>query len=347
MKRLGMCRLGGQRRRGFFLGGMVAASVLLPLAGAARAAPIEISVVQPIASHKAVVSAAFGTVETPDHAALVAPFDGVVKSVSVRSGHAVGAGRVLLQIQPLTLASQTQAAAADVAAARADLAQQKILAGQKLVTAAALETARARLTARVAALAALQAQLHLGIVRAPFAGTVRHVAAVGTRVLQGQQLLHIDGNGALRIETAFPMTAVRGLRAGMAMTVVADGDSGPGQVYSVARTTDRYGLVAVYLTPPRTLHLMPGQVVRVRLDAATEGAWRVPQAAVVLRGTAARVFVDQGGRARVIAVKLLTVDADGAVVLGDLRPDSRVIVSDVAWLREGTPVTLKPAGPGS
>ena len=347
MKRLGMCRPGEHRRRGFFLSGMVAASVLLPLAGPARAAPLEVGVAQPTSSRKATVSAAFGTVETSDHATLVAPFDGVVESVSVRSGNAVGAGRVLLRIQPLTLVPQVRAAAADVAAARADLAQKKILAGQKLVTAAALETARARLAAREAALAALQAQLRLGIVHAPFAGTVRRVAAVGTRVRQGQQLLRIDGDGALRVEAAFPMAAVRALRAGTAMTVVADGDSGPAQVYSVARTTDRYGLVSVYLTPPPALHLMPGQVVQVRLDAAAEGAWRVPRAAVVLRGTAAHVFVEQGGRARAIAVKLLAVDADGAVVLGDLRPDSRVIISGAAWLRDGTPVILKPAQPKS
>ena len=333
--------------RASLLSGFVAASALLPLAGTARAATLEVSVVHPIASRKVAVSAAFGTVETSDHAALVAPFDGVVKSVSVRSGHAVGAGRVLLQIQPLTLASQTRAAAAAVAAAKADLVQKKILAEQRLATAAALETARAHLAARVAALAALQAQLRLGIVRAPFAGIVRDVAAVGTRVLQGQQLLHIDGNGALRIEAAFPMAAVRGLRAGTAMAIVADGDSGPGQVYSVARATDRYGLVSVYLTPPPTLRLMPGEVVQVRLDAAAEGAWRVPQAAVVLRGTTARVFIHQGGRARALTVKLLAVDADGAVVLGDLRPNSRVIVSDVAWLRDGTPVILKPAEPKS
>ena len=331
--------------RACFLSGFVAASALLSLTGTAPAATLEVSVANPIASRKVAVSAAFGTVETSDHAALMAPFDGVVKSVLVRPGNAISAGRVLLQIQPLTLASQTRAAAAAVAAANADLAQKKILAEQRLVTAAALETARAQLAARVAALAALQAQLRLGIVRAPFAGTVRHVAAVGTRVLQGQQLLHIDGNGALRIEAAFPMAAVRGLRAGTAMTIVADGDSGPGQVYSVARATDRYGLVSVYLTPPPTLRLMPGEVVQVRLDAAAEGAWRVPQAAVVLRGTAARVFVDQGGRARALTVKLLAVDADGAVVLGDLRPDSRVIVSAAAWLRDGTPVTRKRAGP--
>ncbi len=329
----------------FLLGGFVAASALLSLAGTAGAATLEVSVAHPIASRKAAVSAAFGTVETSDHAAMVAPFDGVVESVSVRSGNAISAGRVLLQIQPLTLASRTRAAAAAVAAAKADLAQKQILAAQRLVTAAALETARAQLAARVAARATLQAQLRLGLVRAPFAGTVRDVAAVGTRVLQGQPLLHIDGNGALRIEAAFPMAAVRGLHAGTAMTLVADGGSGPGQVYSVARATDRYGLVSVYLTPSPTLRLMPGEVVKVRLDAAVEDAWRVPRAAVVLRGTAARVFVDQGGRARALTVKLLAVDADGAVVRGDLRPDSDVIVSNPAWLRAGTPVIRKPADP--
>jgi len=327
------------------LSSFVAASALLSFAGTARAATIEVSTARPVASRKASASTAFGTVETSDHAALVAPFDGVVTSVSARSGQAVRAARVLLQIQPLTLASQTRAAAAAVAAAKADLAQKQILAAQKLATAAALEATRAQLAARAAALATLRAQLRLGLVRAPFAGTLRDVAAVGTRVVQGQPLLRIDGNGALRIEAAFPMAAVRGLRAGTTVTIVAEGGSGPGQVYSVARATDRYGLVSVYLTPSPTLRLMPGEVVKVRLDAAIEDAWRVPRAAVVLRGTAARVFVDQGDRARALTVKLLAVDADGAVVLGDLRPDSRVIVSDTAWLRDGTPVTRKPADP--
>ena len=327
------------------LSGFVAVSTLLPLAVNARAATLEVSVAHPIASRRATASTAFGTVETSDHARLMAPFDGVVKSVSVRAGNTVGAGRVLLRIQPLTLASRTRAAAAAVAAAKADLAQNKILAAQRLATAAAMETARARLAARVAALAALQAQLRLGIVRAPFAGTVRGLAAVGSRVLQGQQLLHIDGNGGLRIEAEFPLAAVRGLRAGTAMAISADGDSAPGRVYSVAQAADRYGLVSVYLAPPPTLRLMPGEVVQVRLDAAAEGAWRVPQAAVVLRGTSARVFLHRDGRARALTVKLLAVAADGAVVLGDLRPDSRVIVSDVAWLRDGVPATLKPAEP--
>jgi len=335
----------GIQWRAILLSGFVAVSAPLSPGGTARAAALEVSVAHPIACRKVAASAAFGTVETSDHAILMAPFDGVVQSVSARPGTAVGARRILLRIQPLTLASRTRAAAAAVAAAQADLAQKRTLFAQKLATDAALESARARLTARMAALAALQARLRLGIVRAPFAGTVRHIAAVGTRVLRGQQLLRIDGNGALRIEAAFPMAAVRGLRVGATMTIVADGGSAPAQIYSVARTTDRYGLVSVYLTPPPTLRLIPGEVVRVRLDAAAESAWRVPQAAVVLRGTAARVFVDQRGRAHAVTVELLSVDADGAVVLGNLRPDSDVIVSNPAWLRNGTSVTPKRAGP--
>ncbi|MHB8493696.1 MAG: efflux RND transporter periplasmic adaptor subunit [Casimicrobiaceae bacterium] len=343
-----MCPLIRVQWRSSILRGVVAASALCALAATAGAAAMDVRVASPIASRKVVVSTAFGTVETSDHVVLVAPFDGFVKGVSARSGNVVRAGSVLLQIQPLTLASQVRVAAADVAAAKADLVQKNILAEQKLVTAAALETTRAQLVAREAALVALRAELRLGALRAPFAGTVEQMPAEGTRVLRGQLLLRINGNGALRIEAAFPMAAARGLRPGASLTVNADGESGMGQVYSVANAANRYGLVSVYLNPPPALRLLPGEVVRVGIDGtATAGAWRVPRAAVVLRGTAARVFVDQGGRAHAIAVTLVAVDAGNAVVLGALRPDSHVIVSDVAWLHDGTPVALKPAGPGS
>lgn len=331
--------------RACLLSALLGASTLFSLARVDRAATIEVSVVAPITARKVAGATALGTVETPDHVILAAPFDGVVTAVRVRSGDATRAGRILLRIQPFTLAARVQAATAAVAAANAYLAQQNILAEQKLVTAAALQTARARLAARAAALAGLQAHFRLRLVRAPFAGTVRGVAAVGSRVLQGQHLLRIDGNGALRIEAAFPMAVVQGLRAGVTMTVIADGDSGTGRIYSVAQTADHYGLVSVYLTPSPKLRLMPGEVVRVRSDTAVARAWRVPQAAVVLRGTTARVYVDQGGRARAVMVKLLAVGVVDSVVLGDLRPDSRVIVSDAAWLRNGTPVTRRRAGP--
>ncbi|HET9122065.1 MAG TPA: efflux RND transporter periplasmic adaptor subunit [Acidiferrobacteraceae bacterium] len=288
---------------------------------------------------------ALGRVETSDHASLVAPFGGVVRRVVAPSGTAVGAQALLLQLVPLTLQARIQSARAAVASARADLAQQQVLAQQKLITRGQLEASQARLMADRATLQGLTAALRLGTVRAPFAGTVRQVVAVGTRVARGQRLLRIEGSGALRIEVSLPLAQARRLRAGAHAVIRAGSQRVAATVYAVAHAADRYGLLSVYIAVPPRLALIPGQVVRVRLalpEART--AWLVPRATVVMRGGSARVYAYANGKAQRIPVRLLGVGASGVVVAGALSADTLLVASGAAWLRHDAPVSVSAAG---
>ena len=321
--------------------GPAAALVLLLVGPGAHAALLA----RPVVQSEQRSYTALGRVETSDHASLMAPFDGIVSRVVTAPGTTVPAQALLLKLKPLTLLGRVAGARAAAAAARANLSQQRVLAAQKLITQGQLEAAQATLAADLARQQALEAALNLGVVRAPFAGTVRQVVAAGSHVIRGQRLLRIDGSGGLRIEASFPISQTRRLRAGSIATVRADHQRGTATVYAIASAADRYGLVSVYLGLPSGLTLIPGEIVRVRIVLpAAATAWLVPRSTVVLRGRKARVYVDDAGKARPVVVQLRSVGPEGVIVSGALSENSRLVASGVAWLRKGSAVSVAATG---
>jgi len=90
----------GIQWRAILLSGFVAVLAPLSPGGTARAAALEVSVAHPIACRKVAVSAAFGTVETSDHATLMTMAADVLGFLPL----AVGIGHGTDLLKPLAVA---------------------------------------------------------------------------------------------------------------------------------------------------------------------------------------------------------------------------------------------------
>jgi len=95
--------------------------------------------------------------------------------------------------------------------------------------------------------------------------------------------------------------------------------------------------------------LRPGQYARIRAELGLRSAALVvPQRAVTeLQGSARVAVAGTDGKAEIRSVELGPRTADMFVVEKGLKPGDQVIVSGLQYLRSGTPIAVKAAGPPS
>jgi membrane fusion protein, multidrug efflux system len=95
--------------------------------------------------------------------------------------------------------------------------------------------------------------------------------------------------------------------------------------------------------------LRPGQYARIRAELGLRSAALVvPQRAVTeLQGSARVAVAGTDGKAEIRSVELGPRTADMFVVEKGLKPGEKVIVSGLQYLRPGTPIAVKAAGPPS
>ena len=98
----------------------------------------------------------------------------------------------------------------------------------------------------------------------------------------------------------------------------------------------------VKLDLPPTEGLRTGQFGRVSVPVAETKLLLVPQSAVLKRGQMEIVFVAKDGKAALRLVKTGKVLDARVEVLSGIEEGEQVIVSDIARLADGQPVTVQP-----
>ena len=346
----------------------------LHAAGGARPAPsgdaAAADVVATVEVGRAAAQGSFeldGSLESIRQSTLGAQIGGNVVALNVKAGDRVKAGQVLARID----ARETQAglargdaqvsqAAAALASARLNAQRPADLRAQGFVSQAALDVARTQLEAaegamREAQAARAQAALARGFadVTAPFDAVVLATfVEAGDLATPGRPLLSIHDPARIRAVVQVPASRAadaRGARrtevrlpdgewvAPVASTELPSADA-------VSQTVEwRLDLPAAAVTKART-----GQTVRVRfLDPAQSTAAQrlsVPAAAIVRRGELTAVYVAQGSRFALRAVRLGSAAADGFEVVAGLRDGERVAVDGVrAGLLGAAPAAVRSA----
>jgi len=295
---------------------------------------------------------------------------GIIEQQLYQEGDTVKAGAPLFRIERTPFEIELQQARASLAQERArlELAQQETerLKGladrraisQKEADQAASSARQSAAAVQMAEARVRQAELNLSYtnVNAPIGGiTGRALQSVGTLVQPNNDsalLTTITRGDPIWVRFALSEPEYSRLRGseGKAIEVrieLADGKEYPmkGKLNFAGSTVDgTTGTVQMRAEFPNPKNaLLPGQYVRARVIAGTQQAIVVPQTAVQQNDTGRFVWVaGADGKAVPRNIRAGQWIGENWVVLDGLKAGETVIVDNLARLRPGTPVQVKP-----
>lgn len=285
-----------------------------------------------------------------------------VIEVGAEEGDSVEAGALLVRLNDSVLKAQRAQQAANLASARAVLAEASAnlgrarelqprgaLSRQTLDERLAAErTAAANVAVAEAALTEIDARLAQTVIRAPVAGIVSSRSVnLGQVVNVGSELFRVIRDGRLELQAEVPETAFGRLRPGMAAQVSVDGRSAalPGSIRRLSPTVDartRLGIAYIALEAEAGLH--PGMFATARISLGAAQLLMVPQASIVWRGGIEGVFlIGDDGIARFTPIET-GLRRDGLVeVRGGLATGNRIALLGAGFLSDGDTVGVAEA----
>jgi RND family efflux transporter MFP subunit len=290
-----------------------------------------------------------GVVEPIRQATLAAQVSGSIVRIGVKVGDRVRAGQELLRIDAHAAALVVQSSAAQVDAARANLAvaakefeRQQQLLQKQYISQAALERSQAQFQSAQAQVQSLQAQTNVVqtqqgfyVISAPFSGIVSELpVTLGDMAMPGRPLVTLYDPSQLRVTAAVPHSAMPASLEGTQFELPTSTDSkGLTQArgLTVLPQVDAATHSAqIRFLLPATTGAMPGSFVRVwlpaaRTAAASVGHMFVPASAVLRRAELTAVYlVDAQGHPTLRQVRLGRSQGELVEVLSGLRAGERV-----------------------
>jgi membrane fusion protein (multidrug efflux system) len=292
-----------------------------------------------------------------------------VDDSQLRTQHQEARAALLVARSALRRAEVDDRNAATELGRKAPLAKRDLITQQEMdnvrtrrdSAAASLAVAKAQVSQADARVTLLQKQLKDTRIRAAFAGWIqaRHLDA-GAVVTAGTAVLRLVRTTPIVVRFQVGERHIGELRRRMAAGSVAvhvgvdayPRDTFTGNIVRVAPALDAASRTAAVEAelPNDDGRLMPGMFCRVTLDLGThERALLVPLTALVgdeqggtsARQTrAARVYVTERGKARLVTLQLGAADDKHAEVLGGLEQGQQVVVEGQDSLEDGTPVEV-------
>jgi RND family efflux transporter MFP subunit len=302
------------------------------------------------------------TLKSRDSAVIMPQVEGQVTQILVHSGQAVGAGALLMEIDPLKQQATVKSQQSSRAAQEANLsyAKQQYARSQGLYAAgvvskqdldqakSAMDAAQAQMDSLDAQVSEQEVQLHYYKVVAPWAGIVGDIPVrVGDRVTTSTQLTTVDKPGSLEVYVYVPIEHSAQLKMDLPVQVL-DSD---GKVLANSRvsfispqvdTTTQTVLVKARI-PNSNDALRQSQFIRARIVWGTHQNPEVPILAVSRLAGQYFAFVAEpqnGGSyvARQRPLKIGQTVGNEYEVQEGLKPGDKVIVSGTQFLLDGVPV---------
>ena len=330
-----------------------------PPAAPPQALPVQ---VQPVSLSSVASSETYvATIKSRRSATMQPQVDGNLTKILVKSGDAVSAGQLLMQIDPLkqlaTVQSQQgteQQQKAVYQYNQADVARQKALFDAGIISKQAydqavqsFENSKGALDSASALTNTQKEQLAYYQIRAPFAGTVGDIPVhLGDYVSATTVLTTVDENADLEAYIYLPTDRAAEVKTGLAVDLLDEGGKvlAQSKVYFVSPQVDNglQGILAKAPIPKASERLRNGQIVNARVTWSTDRTPTVPVLAVTRIGGQTFVYVAaaKGGgfAAHQVSVTLGEPVGNLYPVLGGLKTGDKVILSGIQFLQEGVPV---------
>ncbi len=357
-------------RRVFPLIGLVAASLFAgcksaapPVAAAPQAMPVKVEAVtlSPVPNSDTYVA----TIKSRRSATIQPQVDGNLTRIFVKSGDAVKAGQLLMQIDPLKQVATVQSQQGTQAQKKAvyQYNEGEVERQRKLYEAGvtskqaydqavqAFQNSKGDYDSSAALTNTQKQQLAYYQIRAPFAGVVGDIPVhLGDYVSSTTMLTTVDDNGGLEAYIYVPTERSGQVRKGLAVELLdtTGGSLAKSNISFLSPQVDNglQSILAKAEIPRSSQRLRNEQLVKARITWSTAPAPVVPVLAVTRIGGQTFVYVAQpkgdGYIAHQIPVSLGETLGNSYPVLGGLNPGDRVILSGLQFLQEGVPV--KPLG---
>lgn len=297
-----------------------------------------------------------GDVRAKSRSTLAAGASGSVKTVTVREGDRVRAGKLLVQIDPALARARLRVAEAALEGTTEALAQAQRernrldKLARNVVPEIDIERTRSRVLELTAALAAgeaavaeAMAQLHLHRVEAPFAGVVadRRVHP-GEWVRPGDPVLELVSTEGLEVIVEASAKLFDHVKRGDVATLLGARTSSAA-VTGVVPALDPVARTLKVRLRPQVDDLLPGTPVEVEFAVALgAGGVVVPIDALVAGPTETKVVMVQDGAAVMAVVAVHASGAGEALVSGGgLDVGAVVVVRGNERLRPGQSVKVK------
>ncbi len=299
-------------------------------------------------SRKLVLS---GRTEADRRVTLTARTGGLLTELRVRRGSQVKAGEVVAVLSDEARESQVAQAKALVVQRQAELNANKPLIATGAMPKIDLVNLEAQLESAKAALAAAEAELERGVVRAPWDGVVSDVT-----VEVGKAAFSFAGADLCTIVALDPMLAVvevsernlAGVKVGDTAEVrLVTGATVSGKVRFVSKTaspTTRTYRIEILLPPNGDGTIPDGITAEVTIPLAPVAATSIPRSALTFSsgGDLGVRTVDQSGIVGFVPVKIVE-DEQTLMWVDGIADETRVIVQGQDFVREGQHVEAAPA----
>ncbi len=330
-----------------------------PVAAAPQAMPV---MVQPVSLSSVPVSDTYvSTIKSLRSATLQPQVEGNLTRILVKSGDAVRAGQVLMQIDPLKQVATVEAQQATEQQQKAtyqynqsDLARQEQLYKAGIISKQAYEqsvqsfqNSKGALDSASALTNTQRQQLAYYQIRAPFAGIVGDIPVhLGDYVSSTTLLTTVDENKDLEAYIYVPTERAAQVRDGLAVDLLDETGAvlAHSAVNFVSPQVDNglQGILAKAPIPKSSQRLRNGQIVNARITWSTAQTPTVPILAITRIGGQSFVYIaapqKSGYSAHQVSVKLGDPVGNVYPVLGGLNTGDRVILSGLQFLQEGAPV---------
>ena len=327
--------------------------------------PTEVDVVTVTAGSATITQDLPGRLQAVRSAQVRARVEGVVEKRLFVEGTDVAAGTPLFRIDARTFQTQTAAAEADLAAAKAVLARYTPLVAIKAVSQQEFDAAEARVKQTEATVAKAHLDLENAVPAAPIAGRVgRALVTEGALVGKGEatHLVTIEQLDPIRVEFSQSYSDMLRLQQAVKAGKQKRADSAKvellledGTLYAEKGRLDFADLAvdpasgAVVLRaefPNPRRELLPGTFVRIRFpQAQLDNAIRVPQRAVQASPQGQSVLmVDAEGKVVPRPITTGAMAGTDFIVTDGLKGGEQVIVKGLQKVRPGAVVKPVPLG---
>jgi membrane fusion protein, multidrug efflux system len=286
-----------------------------------------------------------GRTEAEKHVTVTARTGGVLTELRVKRGTYVKEGDIIAVLSDDARTAQVVQAESLVVQRQAELDAKRRLIVTGAMPKLDLVNLEAQLKAAEAALAAAQAELERGVVRAPWSGVVSDLL-----VEVGQAAFSFQGRELLQLVSLDPMLAVvevaerklAGIKLGEEAEVrLITGETVRGKVRFVSKTasqTTRTYRVEIELANADGA-IPDGITAEVSLPQAAVAATRIPRSALTISsaGDIGVRTVDEGGVVAFAPVRVVE-DEQTFMWVGGIPDGARVIVQGQDFVREGQKV---------
>lgn len=297
---------------------------------------------------------AVGTLRADEAVTLRPEIAGRIAEIRFKEGQRVERGRVLVQLDQAELAAVLASSRAQAGLDRQRLERAADLFKKNFISQQAYDEARANYARSAAKQREDEARLAKTLIRAPFSGVagLRQVSE-GAFVAAGTDIARLEKIDQLKLDFRVPEIYVGRLKPGQAVRVQLDAygeQTFPGSVYALEPAVDeatRTVLVRARIANPQR-KLRPGMFARVwaQLEVRENAVW-VPEQAIVPRGQDRFVFKVVDGKAVMTKVTLGLRRTGEVEVVEGLAPGDLVVTAGQLKIRDGSPVEIVEAGPGT